>query len=103
MSNVTAVEGFAIPDDGIERIGVIGKVWAAGFGAGWDWTVFVEPILPDGGVVAYNLTREQAEAKVESLLGWVHDPNRDGAGCAWCGTFSKVNDENLCRPCHEEG
>lgn len=35
--------------------------------------------------------------------GWTHDPQRDGAGCSWCGAWAKVNNENLCRECDEAG
>lgn len=33
---------------------------------------------------------------------WVHDPQRDGAGCGFCGSFAQVNSDNLCRDCHKE-
>lgn len=33
--------------------------------------------------------------------GWVHDPDRDGTGCGWCGSWAQVNDENFCRECFD--
>lgn len=33
---------------------------------------------------------------------WVHDEQRDGAGCGWCGRWAQVNDEGLCAECFEQ-
>lgn len=33
--------------------------------------------------------------------GWQHDPQRDGAGCTWCGIWAQVDADNLCRDCWE--
>ena len=33
---------------------------------------------------------------------WVHDPQRDGAGCTFCGAYAQVDADNLCRDCHDE-
>lgn len=33
---------------------------------------------------------------------WRHDPQRDGAGCGWCGAWAQVDAENLCRECWDE-
>lgn len=30
---------------------------------------------------------------------WIHDAQRDGAGCGWCGSFAQVNADNECREC----
>lgn len=32
---------------------------------------------------------------------WVHDPQRDGAGCGFCGAWAQVDEDNLCRECFE--
>lgn len=35
-------------------------------------------------------------------MTWVHDPQRDGAGCTWCGAYAQVDKDNLCENCYEE-
>lgn len=38
----------------------------------------------------------------ESPEVWTHDPQRDGAGCSWCGAWAQVDADNLCRECFAE-
>lgn len=60
-----------IDENGITRIGEVGKVWATKYASPGDmptWSVYAFPIIPDGGLIASGLTKAEAEDMIREIL-----------------------------------